>query len=129
MPTELHLLGLACVLGFVQLMWAAAESRKQQGLKWAAGSRDEPRPVTGVAARLNRAFANYMETFPLFAVALLAAAVAGKLGNLTLWGAWLYVVSRAIYVPIYAAGTARIRSLIWFVAMIGLCLVIAAVFV
>jgi uncharacterized MAPEG superfamily protein len=55
--------------------------------------------------------------------------IAGKTGSLSFWGAVLYVVARAVYVPIYASGVARIRSLIWFVAMTGLSLVVIALFV
>jgi uncharacterized MAPEG superfamily protein len=42
--------------------------------------------VTGRAARLQRAFANFSETFPLFAAALLAAHIGDKLSDLTLAG-------------------------------------------
>ncbi|WP_331536917.1 MAPEG family protein [Phenylobacterium sp.] len=125
---ELKLLGCAVAVGLVQLLWAAAAARRQQGLVWAAGPRDEPMPISGVAARLDRAFRNFMETFPLFATAVIAAYLAAKLGPLTMWGTALYVIARALYVPIYAAGIARIRSLVWFVAMAGLVMVVAALF-
>jgi uncharacterized MAPEG superfamily protein len=125
-PAELKLLVLAVVVGIVQLLWAAGAARRQQGLKWAAGARDKPRPVDGVAARLHRAFWNFIETFPFFAVAVIAADLMGKLGTLTLWGSAIYVAARALYVPIYASGVARIRSLVWAVSMIGLLMVIAA---
>jgi uncharacterized MAPEG superfamily protein len=125
---ELQLLALAVIIGLVQLMWAAGAARAQQNLKWAAGPRDEPMPIHGVAARLDRAFRNFMETFPLFAAAVLTAYLAGKLGALTLWGSGLYVVARALYVPIYAAGIPRVRSLVWAVGMVGLVLVIVAIF-
>jgi len=126
---ELKLLGAAVVVGLVQLMWAAAAARAQQDLKWAAGPRDTPMPVGGVAARLDRAFWNFAETFPFFAAAVLACAVAGKLGTpLTVWGAGLYVAARALYVPLYASGIPTVRTLVWFVAMVGLVMVIVALF-
>lgn len=129
-PMELTLLGVAVIIGIVQLLWGAAAARAGgQDLKWAAGSRDEPRPVGVVAARLDRALKNFQETFPLFAAAVLAAVMAEKLGTLTLWGSWLYVVGRALYVPIYAAGTSGLRSLVWFVAIIGLLMVTASLFI
>jgi uncharacterized MAPEG superfamily protein len=125
-PLELKLLAAAVAIGFVQLMWAAGAARAQQDMTWAAGPRDTPMPVKGVAARLERAFWNFMETFPFFAAAVLACAAAGKLGTtLTVWGAWLYVGGRALYVPLYATG---IRTLIWFVAIVGLGMVLAALF-
>lgn len=126
---ELKLLGAAIVVGLVQLMWAAAAARAQQDLKWAAGPRDTPMPIGGVAARLERAFWNFAETFPFFAAAVLGCAVAGKLGTpLTVWGAGLYVAGRALYVPLYASGIPTVRTLVWFVSMVGLVMVIVALF-
>jgi uncharacterized MAPEG superfamily protein len=122
--TELICLALAVVLGIVQLGWAALAARKQQGLKWAAGPRDEPRPVTGVAARLQRAFANYRETFPLFAAAILMVLVSDTRGALSEAGAITYLFARIVYVPLYASGIPRIRSLVWFIGLVGLILVL-----
>ena len=126
--TELHLLGLAVAVGVVQLGWAAVEARLQQGLGWARGPRDEPRPVAGRAARLERAFANYLETFPLFAASLLAAVMAGEQDALTFWGAVAYVAARAVYPFAYAAGFGG-RFYLWATAMIGLLLVMAGLFI
>jgi len=125
---ELLLLACAAIVGLVQLLWAAAAARGQQGLKWGAGPRDEPRPLTGVAGRLDRAFRNFLETFPIFVAAVVGAYLAGKLGALTLWGCALYVAARALYVPLYAAGVPMIRSLVWGVSLAGLVMVLAAVF-
>jgi uncharacterized MAPEG superfamily protein len=125
---ELLLLGAAIAVGLVQLMWAAAAARRQQDLKWATGARDEAMPISGVAARLDRAFRNFMETFPLFAAAVLAVVIAGKAGDLSLWGSALYVVCRALYAPIYAAGTYMIRSLVWTLSLAGIVMVVAALF-
>jgi uncharacterized MAPEG superfamily protein len=126
---ELKLLGVAVIVGLVQLMWAAGAARQQQDLKWAAGPRDTAMPITGIAARLNRAFWNFAETFPFFAAAILACAVAGKLGgSLTVWGSILYVAGRALYVPLYAMGIPTVRTVAWAVAMIGLVLVLVALF-
>jgi uncharacterized MAPEG superfamily protein len=129
-PLEIKLLGVAAIIGFIQLMWAAVAARRSgQDLKWAGGPRDEERPVGVVAARLKRAFVNYMETFPLFAAAVLACVVTERLGPLTAWGAGLYVLARAIYVPLYASGVALVRSMAWGVGVVGLLMVIAAIFV
>jgi len=129
LAVELKLLAAAIVVGLVQLFWAAGAARAQQDLKWAAGPRDTPMPITGMAARLERAFWNFAETFPFFAAAVLACAVAGKLGGpLTVYGSALYVAGRALYVPLYASGVPRIRTIIWFGAMAGLVMVLVALF-
>ena len=128
MAPELQLLVLAIAIGIINLMWAAIASRRQQGLKWAGGSRDEPRPVTGVAARLERAFTNYRETFPLFAAAIVVAYLTGQTGGATLWGGVMYVAGRAAFVPLYASGVGYWRSLAWFVSFIGLVVLVIALF-
>jgi uncharacterized MAPEG superfamily protein len=125
---ELKLLGCAVILGIVQLLWAAAAARRQQSVTWNLGPRDEPWPLTGVAARLDRAFKNFMETFPLFAAAVIAAYLAAKLGPLTVWGCGLYVAARAIYPALYATGVPVVRSLVWGVSMAGLVMVVVALF-
>jgi uncharacterized MAPEG superfamily protein len=127
MAIELKLLGVAVIIGLVQLLWAAAAARSQQDLKWAAGPRDTPMPISGSAARLHRAFWNFVETFPFFAAAVLAAAAAEKLGSdLTVWGSILYVAGRALYAPLYAAGIPMLRSVVWFASLIGLVMILVA---
>jgi len=128
MALELKLLAVAIVIGLIQILWGAAAARQQQGLTWAAGPRDEVRPIEGGAARLDRALCNFLETFPFFAAAVIVAYLGGKLGDLTLWGSVLYVAGRALYVPLYAAGIPMVRSLVWFAAMVGLGMVVAAIF-
>ena len=127
---ELQLLMAAVAIGLVQLLWAASAARAhQKDLKWAAGPRDTPMPLGGVAARLDRAFWNFVETFPFFAAAVLACAVANRLGGpLTMWGTHLYLLGRLIYVPLYAWGVPMVRTLAWFVSLVGLVMVMAALF-
>ncbi|MEI6281230.1 MAG: MAPEG family protein [Alphaproteobacteria bacterium] len=127
MVGELQLLATAIAIGLVHLLWAAAAARKQQSLLWAGGSRDEARPVTGVAARLDRAFKNFRETFPFFAAAVLAAYLTGKTGGgLCMWGSVLYVAGRAAYLPLYASGVRYWRSLVWSVSFLGLVMVLVS---
>ena len=128
-PVELQLLLAAVIIGLVQIVWAAvAGSGGERDFAWLSGPRDEAKPVGVVAARLNRALANFLETFPLFVAALLACDFAGKFGPLTMWGAVLYVVGRALYVPVYAAGISMLRTLIWTASMVGIVMVIVAFF-
>jgi uncharacterized MAPEG superfamily protein len=126
---ELKLLMAAVIIGLLQIVWAAAAgSGGERNLPWLLGPRDEPKPVGVVAARLDRALANFLQTFALFAAALLACDFAGKFGTLTYWGAILYVVGRLLFVPIYAAGLPVVRTLVWTVSMVGIVMVIVAFF-
>ncbi len=120
------LLSAAMIWGLVQMMWSAAAARAQQGLAWAIGPRDDPRPITGGAARLDRAYRNYLETFPVFVAAMLAAIVTGKVGVLTFWGGHLYIWSRIAFTPLYLLGTPYVRTIAWVVSIVGIALIIAA---
>mgnify|MGYP000609421860 FL=1 len=91
------------------------------------GPRDEPSPISGVPARLQRAFYNYMETFPMFVAAMLAAVLLGKTGTLTEVGGFVYLGGRIVFIPLYAAGVKRFRTIAWVVALGGLCAVSAAI--
>ncbi len=121
MTIELKMLALSIVLGFLQMVLAAHTASLQRGYLWAAGARDEAKPaLTGVAGRLDRALRNFMETFPLFAAAVLMAHVAGCHSWMTEWGAQLYFWARLVYLGLYAAGVFLVRSLVWTVAVLGL---------
>ena len=128
MTTELTLLAWTLVLALVQIMLTANLRTAETGIQYNASARDgeapPPRPVT---ARLQRAQANLFETLPLFIGAVLIAHVSGSEGDLTLWGCWMYLVARIIYIPLYAAGIPYVRSLVWLVSLAGLVMVLAAV--
>ncbi len=126
MAFELQMLAAAVLIGIVHLLWAAAAAQPQRGLKWNAGPRDEPIVLTGVAGRLDRAFANFRETFPFFASLVIVDYLGGRLGALTSLGALIYVVARAAYIPLYAFGAPYVRSLVWAVSMVGILMLLAA---
>jgi len=129
MTTELCMLVWSVVLGLVQIAIAATGSVAQRGLGWAAGPRDgEPKALTGIAARLDRARANFLETFPLFAVAVLLALALQRHDGMTVLGAQLYFWARVAYVPAYAAGIPYLRTLIWTVSIVGIVMLVAALF-
>jgi uncharacterized MAPEG superfamily protein len=128
-PMELKLLLAAVIIGLVQIVWAAAAGAGgERTVPWLMGPRDDPKPVGVVAARLNRALGNFLETFPLFAAALIACVAVGKLGPMTLYGSALYVAGRALYVPVYAAGVPVARTLIFVASVVGIVMVIVAFF-
>jgi uncharacterized MAPEG superfamily protein len=128
MTVELWLLVASIVLGFVHILLQAHSMNRQRGLQWNAGPRDEPMPpLTGIAGRLHRALRNYLETFAFFAAAVLTAHVINVHNAFTLWGAWLYVIGRVAYIPLYVYGVRYWRSLAWNVAAVGILLVLAGI--
>jgi uncharacterized MAPEG superfamily protein len=126
MTTELTLLAWAIVLGLVHAVATGQFTTIQHGLQYGLSPRDEQKPLTGIGARVQRAFANYMQTFPFFAAAVLMAHVAGRHSWLTVTGAQLYFWARLIYVPLYAAGIPVARTVAFVVAVIGIVLILLA---
>ena len=127
MTVELTMLALSIVLGIVYIVLSASSATGERGLDWNAGPRDEPKPpLSGVAGRLDRALRNFFETFPLFAAAVLIAHAANRHSALTVWGAHLYFWGRVAYLPLYAMGIPRIRTLAWAVATLGIILILIA---
>jgi uncharacterized MAPEG superfamily protein len=124
---ELYVLCFSVILGLIQIILASHSASLQRGYKWAASARDEPRPLTGVAGRLERALANFLETFPLFAALVLAVHITGSYGELSKWGVLLYFAGRLAYVPLYAFGVYLVRSLAWNVATAGIVFLLVSV--
>ncbi len=129
MTSELTALVFAILLGFSYLFIAANASTKIRGVDWNAGPRDEAKtPLSGMAGRLDRAFRNYLETFAFFAAAVLIAHLANRHNALTVYGAWTYVVARAIYLPLYAFGVPYWRSVVWSFGFFATLAVLAGLF-
>ncbi|HUJ03988.1 MAG TPA: MAPEG family protein [Rhizomicrobium sp.] len=129
MSVEMTALALAIVLGFVHLFIAVHVITNERGFMWNMGARDTSEPLASkLAGRLDRAFWNFLETFPFFAAAVLMAAILGRHSWQTVLGAELYIAGRVIYLPLYALGIPFIRTLVWLAATIGIFLVLAALF-
>jgi uncharacterized MAPEG superfamily protein len=121
MAVELKILGWSVALGLIYVFVAAGLASQQRGLQWNAGNRDgEPKPLTDAAARAGRASQNFLETFPLFAAAVLAVVVAKLTSPLTAHGAQFYFWARVVYLPVYLIGIPYLRTLVWAVSLWGL---------
>lgn len=127
MTTELTMLAWSVVLGFVYIIAGVMAATKQYGSKWNVGPRDEPMPpLQGVAGRLQRALRNFLETFPLFAAAVLIADATNRHGASAVWGTQLYFWARVFYLPIYAAGIPVLRTVVWSISALGIVMVLVA---
>jgi len=125
MTTELRILAWSVLLGLVHIVLATIGASIQRDSKWNLGPRDIPQPpLTGLAGRLQRTAHNFMETFPLFAAAILIGDAINQHGRLVILGAQLYFWGRVAYLPLYAAGVPVAGSVVWTVATLGILLVI-----
>jgi len=129
MAIELQMLVWSVVLGLVVIGIAATLGTQQRGLGWNVGPRDGiPTPLTGIAARMDRASRNFLETFPFFAVVVLVVIITQHTNASTALGAQLYFWARVAYVPIYAAGIPYLRTVAWAVSIVGLVKILLALF-
>lgn len=115
------------------LLYLAVQVRsvtRERGSAWNAGARDEGSETKGVfAGRADRAFRNYLETFPAFGVLALLLIVLQRADGIGLAGAILWLVARVIYLPLYLAGVPYLRTVVWIAALVGLILMgVRAVF-
>lgn len=125
MPVELKMLGWSIVLGLVYVLLATVLSLPRRGLAWNVGNRDDDgAPLTGVAARAERASRNFLETFAFFAAAVLAVVVSQRINASTALGAQLYFWARVVYLPVYVVGIPYLRTAVWAVSVVGIVMLL-----
>ena len=125
MPTEIKILAWAAVLLIVHIFAAVHLKTRQYGAKWNMGARDDAQPpLNPLAARLQRAQANFLETLPIAIIALLGVVVANRTSASTALGGWIWLGARVVYLPLYAAGIPVIRTLAFAVSLVGLAMVL-----
>jgi uncharacterized MAPEG superfamily protein len=123
---ELQILFCAMGLGLIQLVLAVLLNAASRGLPYELGPRDEPRPLGKLAGRTDRAFKNFLETFAIFAAAVLLNAATGRHTALSALGAQVYIWARLVYVPVYMAGIPVLRTLVFLGSIAGILMVMAA---
>ena len=125
MIPELSYLVWSVVLLLVHLAAQATFSDLDKGLGWALGSRDETRALKGIVAqRLDRAFHNFLQTYPAFIALAAVIAITGTSTTTTALGAAIWFWSRAVYLPAYASGIPFVRSVSWVASIIGLLMML-----
>jgi uncharacterized MAPEG superfamily protein len=84
------------------------------------GNRDNLPEMSVVAGRLDRAKNNMLESLPIFLTLALLALVKGGDTNEVANAASIFLIARAVYVPVYVSGVPLLRSLVWLVAVASL---------
>lgn len=128
MSVEAWALFGAMILGLVHMTAASFTFKAQVGNAYTVGARDEDLRPVGVAARLDRAQRNFLETFPIFAAAVLLLEQLERTGSgLGVWGSVMYLAGRVVFLPLYALGWPWVRTFSWNFATLGLALTLAAI--
>lgn len=119
----LPLIGASVFLLVVHILLQGMIATRELGGSWNAGPRDDDRQVKSkVAGRAARASGNFRETYPAFIALAFGVIMAGDPSGLALIGAWIWLICRIVYIPLYLAGIPYIRSLVWVGSMVGLLL-------
>ena len=105
------------------MLIAAAGANQSIGLPTLAGNREGLPELTGWAGRAKRGHLNMIENMVLFAALVLIAVTAGKANAMTAMGAMIFFWARLAYAVIYVAGISWLRSVAWFVGVIGMALI------
>ena len=126
MTFEIGALLASIFLGLVHIGAASFTFKAQVGNRYTVGSRDEGLQPVAIAARLHRANANFLETFPYFAASIFALQSVNAFGTLSTVGCAMYLIGRTLYLPLYAAGVPWLRTISWNVATLGLAFVAVA---
>jgi len=92
---------------------------KKTSLNYLFSSRDKTTENSILAQRAIRALKNLLETFPIF-VGLTLLSIIKDIDNSSI--AFLWLMSRVIYVPVYIYGINYIRTALWAVSLICLML-------
>lgn len=125
---ELQILFCAIALGIVQLLMAVLASVAARGMPWALGPRDDDgAPLGRIGGRLDRAYRNFLESFAFFAAAVLLAHALDRSTAYSVLGAQIYIWARLLYIPAYVFGIPFVRTVIWLAALIGILLVLSAI--
>ena len=123
MSLDLKYLLFSVLLTFVQVLIAAAAANQHVGLPTLAGNREGMPELTGFSGRARRAHLNMVENMVLFTALVLVAAVAGKANTMTAMGALIFFWARLVYAVIYLLGIPWLRTLAWFVSVIGMVII------
>ena len=88
------------------------------------GPRDHMRPLTVTGQRAARALANMHEALPVFLGLALMNLIVAPEASLAVTGAWVFLIARIVYVPLYLSGVPVVRTIAWVAGWFGLILML-----
>ena len=120
MAFELQMVAAAALILFLVIGVQGALVPFNQGLGWGLGSRDEEKAKSNLQGRATRTVANHIESMALFIPLALIVVISDLSTELTVLGAGLYAIGRAVYAPLYLLGVPYLRTLAWALGVIGI---------
>jgi uncharacterized MAPEG superfamily protein len=124
---SLKILLYSITLGLVQLLVSISFNVAGRGIGYGVGARDTPpKPLGKWASRMERAYKNFLETFPLFAAAILVQYALDRNSHTAALGAQIYIWARALYIPAYLVAIPFLRTTLWTASIVGIVMILAA---
>jgi uncharacterized MAPEG superfamily protein len=99
---------------------ARAQARQPEGFD-NRNPRDQQARLTGAGKRAHAAHQNAIEGFAPFAAAVFTAHLAGADPKWSAVLAVTYVAARAVYIAVYLADKAALRSAVWMLSFVATC--------
>lgn len=117
-------MGIVTWLALLLASLMRAQGWTPPGFLLALGNRDNMPTPSAVAGRATRASVNTLEAFVLFAPLALVAHTVAAANPQVLLGAQIFFWSRLVYLAVYVAGIAYVRTLVWGAGYAGLVMMI-----
>ena len=116
-----HIIILSFLLVLIQITAPVliGLNSKNTNVSYLFSSRDKNLDTSIYENRANRALKNLFETFPIF-IGVVLLSITKDVDNTSL--ALLWLIARAIYIPVYVLGIDYLRTGIWAVSLISLIL-------
>lgn len=121
------LLGSAAIL-FVLLMLQQLHLDLTEGAKYALSNRSEMIAKSALSGRIDRAINNLRENLILFTPVVLVLAAIDLSTGATQTGAIIFFIARIVHAATYVLGITVVRSLGWFAGIIGIGIMLSALF-
>jgi uncharacterized MAPEG superfamily protein len=123
--SELTCLELSVALWLVHVLVQATVGNVELPFGYLFTSRDKPAAASGLLfGRATRALANYVENFTPFVAVVLALIVTQRTGGSGALGSTIWILARAIYIPVYLLGIMYARTAIWAISIVGLVMML-----
>jgi uncharacterized MAPEG superfamily protein len=119
MPFELYMLAAATLLFLLAFIPGSLyQANAYGGMRWLISNRDptDKPPLSGAAARAQRAHVNLKENFPACVAAILILVYSGHTGLGTAIASAVFVGARILYIGAYIGGIPPLRTLLWTLA-------------
>jgi len=123
MPVELSYLSASVILFTVMVLVQGLFSNLHHDSRALAGNRDNLPTDSVRVARAKRANQNMIEALVVFGPLVLIAVVADRTNQWTHIGCGLFLAARIAYAPLYWFGGGPLRSIAWFIGVIGTLMV------